>query len=851
MEKCLIFLLVGVNLVRAFNFFTFQEEICHPDHFLKTTINYIPYDIGYFKEEYGLICENFILKQEDIEYMKKNRLIVGYQKNIFMKNCEIPYFNEDLISIFPHIKGIYFENCKVTLADSNPGSSVAISEDFVYLGFHQSRILNNENSSGLQKFKRLNLFLQETLLETPYIDEHFLPKHGKGFTFVMDKTNIKGFQNNVLPDRSNYIKTFACSSCELENFDFIKKENSFYKTLGTLVLSGNKISIPVLKQEHFKGHTYLRCLDLSNNPKISSINYMAFEGTSIKFLNMSNVKLQHLEKLGSRHLQTIDFSSNIISEIPNKVFEDLFILKSLNLSNNEISDFSKNIFKDLENLEELNLQSNDFKSIPTESLEKLNSLKILNLSENKIEKSLERKDFMMLNNLEILDLTRNNISEIKYSTFNDTFLRILEMSTVKLRSLDKLGSQHLEIINFSNNEISLIPVNTFEDLINLKDLDLSYNQITFIDEISFRDLEKIEKINLKYNVLHEISDDAFKNHINLKILDLTCNFLTSFEIEKLNSVSELNLSENDISDAMYKDLKDRFPKILQISEVKYFTCINHKQTYFNFLNMSNQGLNRLEKFLDFKYTYIDLSHNLITNIPKDSLENVSFLKILDLSHNKIAKIDEKAFKNLKNLLELNLKYNFLRSISSDTLFGLHSLQKLDLSYNILSNVNGLELSYKIEEQKSQQNFLKTASFKGIFPNYLQHLSLSNNPLLFVGKSSFDNLRNLISLDLSNTNHSQIYFNEECLRMLEFLKNLNMSSNYMSSIDDIFLPTSLKSLDLSFNRISKISDTHLEVFKNLEFLSLANNGLETIKDSVLKVIFDIEIIDLSGNKFKIY
>lgn len=59
---------------------------------------------------------------------------------------------------------------------------------------------------------------------------------------------------------------------------------------------------------HFKSLKGLNKLDLNNNT----------------ILKMSNVNLEHLEKLGCSNVIWIDFSKNIISKVHVHTFEDLF-----------------------------------------------------------------------------------------------------------------------------------------------------------------------------------------------------------------------------------------------------------------------------------------------------------------------------------------------------------------------------------------------------------------------------------------------------------------------------------------------------------------------------------------------
>uniref|UniRef100_T1GNB6 Uncharacterized protein n=1 Tax=Megaselia scalaris TaxID=36166 RepID=T1GNB6_MEGSC len=70
------------------------------------------------------------------------------------------------------------------------------------------------------------------------------------------------------------------------------------------------------------------------------------------------MNLQNLNKLGSSHLITVDFSHNIISEINLETFDGLENLKFLDLSFNKISKIPSRILEGIQNLETLNLSHN-------------------------------------------------------------------------------------------------------------------------------------------------------------------------------------------------------------------------------------------------------------------------------------------------------------------------------------------------------------------------------------------------------------------------------------------------------------------------------------------------------------
>ena len=107
---------------------------------------------------------------------------------------------------------------------------------------------------------------------------------------------------------------------------------------------------------------------------------------------------------------------------------------------------------------------------------------------------------------------------------------------------------------------------------------------------------------------------------------------------------------------------------------------------------------------------LDLSFNLIEEIPLDLPLCLPHLTVLNLSHNKISSLPESIF-GFIHLRLLDLSYNSLEEIPS-ALCSLRELRKLDLSHNIITKL------------PSNINQLKKLDKLNVSHNNIEHLPLS-------------------------------------------------------------------------------------------------------------------------------
>ncbi|KAL7020870.1 hypothetical protein ACKWTF_011660 [Chironomus riparius] len=175
----------------------------------------------------------------------------------------------------------------------------------------------------------------------------------------------------------------------------------------------------------------------------------------------------------------------------------------------------------------------------------------------------ENKREISLNGQQLTDLLEENNGKIDVYLFKLNQLNLLRLSNSpllceingKLNDLNQLQS----LLLFGNK------LNTFpeiDQLVNLKNLDLSKNLLTSVD-VDFTSLTHLTTVNLSDNGISSFNMKSSSIHI----LNLSVNKLGKFPENLPISITELNLSKNEITD-IPEDTKLANLKIFDASENK-------------------------------------------------------------------------------------------------------------------------------------------------------------------------------------------------------------------------------------------------------------------------------------------
>lgn len=551
----------------------------------------------------------------------------------------------------------------------------------------------------------------------------------------------------------------------------------------------------------------------------------------------SNLVLLSLEVNHIYHISKVN-----LSEIRN--IEMLYLGQNCYYRNpcNESYEIEDGAFLQLSNLTLLSLKSNNLSFIPHRLP---TSLKELYLYNNNIQE-VTREDFKNLTDLEILDISGNcprcynapfpcdpcpNNSPLIIS--KEAFRMLTKLKTLRLHSnsLTMVQSEwfthmtELRVLDLSSNFLARdIGVTTFPCFLGkLEELDLSFNYElqrypqTLTLSVNFSLLKSLKVLRLKGLVFQQLKQetiDPLKSLPNLEVVDLGTNFIKMTNLNiliELKSFKIISLSDNKISSP--SDGKDAVGFSGGEEEPSLWSPMSPA------IQHQSKEVREIHYFRYDEYArsckYKDKELGVVTSFVKR--ECSQFGKTLDVSRNNIFFLHSR-FLNLGELRCLNLSGNAMSQ-----------------------SLNGSEFT-------SLTN--------------LQYLDFSSNRLDLLYSTAFQELENLVVLDISYNNH---YFESEGLthmlnftRHLKYLKTLMMNHNKISTSTNTELESqSLVRLEFRDNRLDMLwrdGDTrYLNYFKkllNLNVLDISQNNLNFIPQPVFSGLPDkLSELYIRNNKLK--
>ncbi|XP_028652501.2 fibromodulin a [Erpetoichthys calabaricus] len=133
------------------------------------------------------------------------------------------------------------------------------------------------------------------------------------------------------------------------------------------------------------------------------------------------------------------------------------------------------------------------------------------------------------------------------------------------------------------------------------------------------------------------------------------------------------------------------------------------------------------------------------------------------------------------------------------------------------------------------------------PSRMKYAYLQNNRITFIQEGVFDNATGLVWIMLHRNQLTDEKIGENVFAKIINLERLYLDQNNLTVIPSP-LPSSLKDLRLSNNKIAKIPTNAFEGMENLTSLILNNNQIEDIGGS-LKGLQSLTLLDLSNNYLK--
>ena len=425
------------------------------------------------------------------------------------------------------------------------------------------------------------------------------------------------------------------------------------------------------------------------------------------------------------------------------------------------------------------------------------STKVLNLEGNWF-KEVNPRQFRRFYNLVELDLRYNaiihlnNDSDTELSTLRDLDIshnwRLQDLNSAFFASIP-----NLQKLSIRGNDLE---VSMFKGLRNLTYLDMSFNKPISVNSTPFRELEYLEDLKLRGCGLKNLSDTMFTGILNLLMLNLGHN-----DLDYLPSGVFVRLTKLEVLDLSYNNL-DHLPSGLFV------------------------GLTKLK--------VLDLSYNNLDHLPRTSLPTDIFQPLIHLEQLKLFMDD----------IPHDVNYTYVDNPISK----IPSLKQLYITrapntnfghgYSSLKNLEYLEISGNISEINNETffNLRYTRSLA---------LSLGSCKLSNISRNAFTSLKNLTSLDISNSRCLSTYtmwtnfIAAVCNSTVKNLIATNLWPFELSPWFDCSQPY-LEYLDMSNNNLRGKP----YVPKSLKELILANNNIEALSIYTLSQMHNLEKLDLS-------
>ncbi|KAI5093669.1 leucine-rich repeats and immunoglobulin-like domains protein 1 isoform X1 [Silurus meridionalis] len=311
---------------------------------------------------------------------------------------------------------------------------------------------------------------------------------------------------------------------------------------------------------------------------------------------------------------------------------------------------------------------------------------------------------------------------------------------------------------------------------------------------------------------------------------------------------------------------------------------------------SHRKLTDFPKDLPDQTVYLNLSHNLLTAVDTDILNNLPNLKEVRLDHNELTSIPEFG-SAAPAIVTLHLHHNKISSVQGSRLQNLTHLETLDLSNNDIIDVRehcfprGLRvrelvlssnkivhlefgafrnLNDTLQVLRLGRNRLTQLPVKGLELPRLMQLDLSRNRLRLIEGLTFQGLSNLEVLKLQRNNISKLtdgaFFglarmrslhldynslkevNSGSLYGLQSLLHLHLSNNSISS----FNPEGwrfcerLRELHLGYNNLTKLAEGSFVKLANLQTLQLSHNSISNIAEGAFRGLTSLRLLELDHN-----
>ncbi|XP_013200582.1 protein artichoke isoform X2 [Amyelois transitella] len=556
--------------------------------------------------------------------------------------------------------------------------------------------------------------------------------------------------------------------------------------------------------------------------------------------------LKGIQKIGDFIRKPIDeliIENNYLPSLPGKIFQNVKILR-LMLRHNGVERLSAAWLETQEmNLVEIFIVENDLRNFPAESLMKLHNLQAITIQSHNLKRI---PALVNMPKLRYISLNSGSLSIINEHTFDNLpslerlFIQgspnlhtLMENSFYNLPKLRKLEITHCGIRVIHMRALSLLPV--------LTELSLSNNQISDATMVgrATRDLSFLSNLNLNYNLIDKLNEGAFVDQPMLENLLLSNNNINIIHHGAFHRVPKLRVVDLN------------YNRISQIHPESFLQQSGSGVEELNLIGNQIMHISEFRALLDAlpRLKFLDMSDNLLQEIPRGALRGHPSLERLHLNKNSIKYIQADAFVAMPALRELHLSNNSLTDMNEGPFWNLPALKGLDLSNNYFQRLQpkmlyNLPALRRINFSNNQLSIIDPITF--MESPLLEYVNISGNALVSIHPATFRNLPNLYEMDASS--NRIIEFVPGLPRGLEqlYLQKNQITSLPVSPSPDLDLPA-LRTLDISNNGIQKIPHGCLKSLHHLRRLFMKRNGLRQIDTTTFSDLERLEVLDLSDNQ----
>lgn len=478
-------------------------------------------------------------------------------------------------------------------------------------------------------------------------------QHDDAFSFSCRRPSSKKDQEYTVTfdPKSNEV-SLECVSTTVEFFDGMLDPFELPPTVGTVRIyscpSPNVTYASLLR--NFADVTELD-LKLETQPLNASLfhNLSALVVLTMEGDNVETVHDTVLRDMAALRNLTIGQSS--LETLPTGFFNGTPEISFVDLDNNRLSTLPENTFVDLAELVRLSFSFNQLRSLPADAFRNLTKLKRLSLNNNLLT-LVPSSVFAGAPNLERLDLSYNALAQIPQNLFD--------------------ANPDLVTLNLQNNgNLTILPNETFRNLTKLEELRLGYNNLSRVDAHLLETLTSLRGLHLNNNQLQTIPPSFFKHAANLTEIDLSVNKLVSLPIgvfRPLKKLQFLYLRSNylaDVPDNVFSFMPSLNILILSSNKIEAIAPSAFEgDDNMTALDLSANNLNLTETpfALPGRLHFLNLSHNVITNVPNAWLPTTS-LQTLNLSYNNIKAINMEQLNFTSKYVEVDVRMNQIEEVN--------------------------------------------------------------------------------------------------------------------------------------------------------------------------------------------